>query len=222
MIAFLVTVYAAIVLIFFKFKLLKPRPYPIAIVILAGVLMLGGVVVAWTQSAPMSGNLVTSQYVVQLVPYNVKGYVKKVIARANEPLKKGDLLLEIDPTPYQYAVDQIDAQLNAAKANVTQSRANVDAAHANTQKAADAVQQAQAALRQANGALANAQANVAKWRAAYDLAKTEEAMAVNLQKVGIGAISLLRVDEAKQKAREQEAALQQAQAGAVSSCCRAA
>ena len=123
-------------------------------------------------------------------------------------MKKGDLLLEIDPTPYQYAVDQIDAQLNAAKANVKQSRANLDAAHASAKKAADAVQQAQAALNGADGALANAQANAAKWRAAYDLAKTEEAMAVNLQKVGIGAISLLKVDEAKQKAREQEATLQ--------------
>lgn len=28
-----------------------------------------------------------------LVPYNVKGYVKKVYAKANEPLKKGELLL---------------------------------------------------------------------------------------------------------------------------------
>ena len=215
MIAFFVTVYAAVVLTLFKLKLVKPRPYPIAIVILAGILMIGGVVVAWMQYAPMSGNLVTNQYVVQLVPYNVKGYVKKVFAKANEPLKKGDLLLEIDPTPYQNAVDQIDAQLKAAKANVKQSAANLDAAHASAKKAADAVQQAQAALSQANGALANAQANHAKWRAAYDLAKTEEAMAINLQKVGIGAISLLKLDEAKQRAREQEAALQQAQAGVV-------
>jgi len=215
MIAFLVTIYAAVVLTLFKLKLVKPRPYPIALVILAGLLMIGGVVVAWMQYAPMSSNLVTSQYVVQLVPYNVKGYVKKVFAKANEPLNKGDLLLEIDPTPYQNAVDQIDAQLKAAKANVKQARANLDAAHAGAKKAADAVQQAQAALSQANGAVANAQANVAKWRAAHDLAKTEEAMAVNLQKVGIGAISLLKVDEAKAKAREQEAALQQAQAGVV-------
>jgi len=97
MIAFLVTIYAAAVLTLFKLKLVKPRPYPIAIVILVGVLMIGGVVVAWMQYAPMSSNLVTSQYVVQLVPYNVKGFVKKVFVKANEPLKKGDPLLEIDP-----------------------------------------------------------------------------------------------------------------------------
>ena len=96
----------AVVLTLFKLKLVRPRPYPIAIVILAGILMIGGVVVAWTQYAPMSGSLVTSQHVVQLVPYNVKGYVKKVYAKANEPLNKGDPLLEIDPSPYQYTVNQ--------------------------------------------------------------------------------------------------------------------
>jgi hypothetical protein len=37
--------------------------------ILAGVFMIGGVVVVWTQAAPISSKLVTSQYVVQLVPY---------------------------------------------------------------------------------------------------------------------------------------------------------
>jgi multidrug resistance efflux pump len=202
MIAFLVTVYVAVVLTLFKLKLLKPRPYPIAMVILAGILMLGGVVVAWTQYAPMSSNLVTSQYVVQLVPYDVKGYVKKVYAKANEPLKKGDPLLEIDPAPYQYTVNQLEAQLRAAQANVKQSQASLDAAHASARKADDAVQQAQAAVNQAKGALANAQSNLAKWKAAYELAKTEQTMAINLQRVGVGAISLLKVDEARQRVRE--------------------
>jgi multidrug resistance efflux pump len=213
MISFLVTVYAAAVLALFKLKILKPHPYPIAIVIVAGIFMIGGVAVAWTQCAPMSSHLVTNQYVVQLVPNNVKGHVKRVVAKANQPMKKGDLLLEIDPAPYQYAVNQIEAQLQAAKAGVTQSRASLEASQANAKKAGDAVQQAQAALSQANGTLRNAQANLAKWTAAYDLAKTEEGMAVNLQKVGIGAISRLKVDEARERAREQEAAVQQAQAG---------
>ena len=79
MIAFLVIIYTAAVLLLFKVMHLKPRPYLIAGIILAGVLMLGGVVVGWTQSAPITENLVTSQYVVQLVPY-VKGQVKTVYA----------------------------------------------------------------------------------------------------------------------------------------------
>jgi multidrug resistance efflux pump len=175
--------------------------------------MIGVVVVAWTQYAPMSGNLVTSQYVVQLVPYNVKGYVKKVYAKANEPLEKGNPFLEIDPAPYQYTVNQVEAQLRAAQANVKQSQASLDATHANASKADDAVQQAQSALNRTKGALANARSNLAKWKAAYELAKTEQTMAINLQRVGIGAISKLKVDEARQRVQEQEAAVNQAEAG---------
>src|ERR1043165_9921391 len=121
MISFLIIAYCAVVLVVFRVLHLKPRPYLIAGMILAGVLMIGGVVVAWTQSAPLTGQLVTTQYVVQLVPY-VKGQVKAVHAEANQPMKKGDLLLEIDPAPYQYAVDQRDAQVKAAKANVEEAQ----------------------------------------------------------------------------------------------------
>jgi multidrug resistance efflux pump len=54
-------------------------------------------------------------------------------------VKKGDLLLEIDPAPYQYTVDRIEAQLNAAKAAVKEAEAGVEAANANVQKAKDGV-----------------------------------------------------------------------------------
>src|SRR5262249_36429047 len=114
MIAFLCIVYTAVVVVLFKLKVLKPRPFPIAWVAVAGVLMIGGVVVAWTLCSPMSSRVVTTQYVVQLVSY-VKGQVLKVHAKANQPVKKGDLLLEIDPEPFQYTVNQMEAQLAAAK-----------------------------------------------------------------------------------------------------------
>jgi hypothetical protein len=42
MIAFLLTIYTAIVIVLFKLKLIKPRPYPIACTIVAGVLIIGG------------------------------------------------------------------------------------------------------------------------------------------------------------------------------------
>jgi multidrug resistance efflux pump len=99
MVTILCIIYTAAVVLLFKLKLLKPRPYPIAWVMIAGVLLIGGVVVAWHQFAPMTSRVVTSQYVVQLVPY-VKGQVRKICAQANQPLKQGDPLLEIDPEPY--------------------------------------------------------------------------------------------------------------------------
>jgi membrane fusion protein (multidrug efflux system) len=127
MIALLIIVYTAVVVVLFKVLRLRPTPFLIAGILLAGVLMIGGVVVAWTLSAPISDKLVTSQYVIQLVPY-VKGQVTAVHAQANQPMKKGDLLLEIDPAPYQYAVNQLQAALAQAKAAEANAKANLDRA----------------------------------------------------------------------------------------------
>ncbi|MGY4331468.1 multidrug resistance efflux pump [Bradyrhizobium sp. LB7.2] len=190
MIAILIIVYVALVLVLFKVLRLKPTAYLIAGLIVAGVFMIGGVVVVWTQSAPITDKMVTSQYVVQLVPY-VKGQVKVIHAEANQRVKKGDLLLEIDPAPYKYTVNQVEAQLAASKANV---------------------RQAEAALATAKTAIPNAQASLLKAKAADELAKTQEQIALNIQRADKAAISQLNVAKATQERQEAEAAVQQAEA----------
>jgi len=195
MIAFLIIVYTALVLVLFKVMRVKPTANIIASIIVAGVLMIGAVVVVWTQSAPLSDKMVTSQYVVQLVPY-VKGQVTTVHAQPLQPLKKGDLLLEIDPAPYQYTVNQVEAQLNSAKATV---------------------KQAEAALQAATASVANAQANLVKTKAADELAKTQEQIALNIQRANAAAISTLKVAEATQQRQEADAAVQQADAAVTQS-----
>jgi membrane fusion protein (multidrug efflux system) len=192
-IAFLVIVYVAVVLVLFKVLHIKPTAYIIASMIVAGVFMIGGVVVVWTQSAPITDKMVTSQYVVQLVPY-VKGQVKTIYAQANQLMKKGDMLLEIDPTPYQYTVSQVEAQLEAAKANV---------------------KQAEAAVVTANAAVPNAEANLAKTKATDELAKTQEQIALNIQRQDKAAISVLNVAKATQEREQADAAVQQAEAAVV-------
>jgi multidrug resistance efflux pump len=212
MIAILCIVYTALVAMLFKLKVLKPRPYPIAVVAVVGILIIGGVVVAWSLCAPLSPRVVTTQYVVQLVPY-VKGQVKKVHAHPNQPIKKGDLLLEIVSEPYQYKVNEAQAQLEATKEGVKQAGAGLEAARANVAKAQAGVNQAQAAVNEAKAAVANARAGLVKAKAADDLAKTEEDIAVNLQKTDAGAISSLRVTQTKQNRQAADATMRQAEAG---------
>jgi multidrug resistance efflux pump len=181
----------------------------------------------WHLAAPMSSRVVTTQYVVQLVPY-VKGQVKKVCAQANQPLKKGDLLLEIDPAPYQYAVNQLEAQLAGAGDAVKQKQAALAASEANVAKAGADIKQAQATITQSKAALTNAQAARAKAeaaltraqaavtraRAADDLARTEEQIALGLQKMDAGAISPLKVTQAVQNREATDAVVKEAQSGA--------
>ena len=129
MIALLVIIYTAVIIVLFKVLRIKPTAFRIAGILVGGVLIIGGVVVAWGLSAPISERLVTSQYVIQLVPY-VKGQVKMVVAQANQPMKKGDLLLEIEPAPYQYAVNQLQASLAQANAATASAKANLSHANA--------------------------------------------------------------------------------------------
>jgi multidrug resistance efflux pump len=181
----------------------------------------------WHLDAPMSSRVVTTQYVVQLVPY-VKGQVKKVCAQANQPLKKGDLLLEIDPAPYQYTVSQLEAQLAGARDAVKQKQAALEASEANVAKAGADIKQAQATVAQSRAALNNAQAAlakaaavvthakaaVAKASAADELARTEEQIALNLRKMDAGAISALKVTQTVQNRKAADASLKEAQSGA--------
>ena len=121
MIAFMTLIYTAVVAtVFFVFKV-KPRPYPVAITVLVGVLMIGGVVILWLPSAPISSNAVVTRYVVQLVPW-VKGQVSSIPAKPNVPLKQGDVLYEIDPAPYQYALELAQRSCRQARAMSSNSK----------------------------------------------------------------------------------------------------
>jgi membrane fusion protein (multidrug efflux system) len=61
----------------------------------------------------------------------------------------------------------------------------------------------------------NAQANLDKAKAADELAKTQEQIALNIQRADKAAISQLNVAKATQERQEADAAVQQAEAGLV-------
>ncbi len=183
MITFLTILYAVIVVVVFKVFKVPPRPWPIAITVSVGIVMLGGIVILWTIAAPMSSRVVVTRYVIQIVPY-VKGQVISIPAKPNMPLKKGDILYQVDTAPYQYTVDQLVAQLAAAKDNVLQTEAGLEAAHA---------------------AVAEAQANVTAKKTANDVA-------VAIEKENPAAIAKLKLVEAEENYAAAQAGLQQAKA----------
>ncbi|TWU29595.1 HlyD family secretion protein [Bythopirellula polymerisocia] len=183
MIAFMTIIYVALVVLVFKVFKVKPSRWPIALLATIGILMLGIIVVLWTIAAPISTRAVVSRYVIQIVPI-VKGQVISIPAEPNVPLKKGEVLYEIDPTPYEYQVNLSTAQLAAAKSNVTQLEASVRVAKATVEKA---------------------EADVATNQAASDVA-----LAIN--KENPQAISKLKMVQAKESLAAAQAALAQAKA----------
>jgi multidrug resistance efflux pump len=95
----------------------------------------GGIVITWKFSAPLTNRLVVARFVVPIVP-QVNGPVTKIHAEPNVPLKGGqDLLLEIQPDIFQNTVDQLTAALAAARRNVDQFEAAAIAADAAVRRA---------------------------------------------------------------------------------------
>jgi multidrug resistance efflux pump len=163
---------------------------------------------------PYSTNATVVQHTIQLIPrLPDPTLVTAVLVEEGAPVKKGQPLFQFDLRPYAYKVEQLEAQLRASRANVEQAQAGAEAADAKVVSVKEGAAQAQAAVDQAKATTANALASLEKVKAASDLSRTEERIALNIQQINVGAISQLKVAEAKQKFQEAIAAVRQAEAG---------
>ena len=121
-------------LIFFKFKLLPFNTlakYIVSIIGVCGIMLL---LIMMNIYQPYSTDLLVNQPVAR-VGARVSGRVVEVPVQVNTPLKKGEVLFQIDPEPYQIEVRRLQAALAEAEQAVPQLKAAVDAANAGLDKA---------------------------------------------------------------------------------------
>lgn len=120
----------------------KGSKRPIILVILALALLVGGYF-GWqrfqfglaheeTDDAQVEGD------VYPIIP-RVSGPVLEVKVADNQAVKKGDVLVTVDPADYQQRVNAAEAALAAARANVVAARAGVGTAQANVSTARAAI-----------------------------------------------------------------------------------
>jgi membrane fusion protein, multidrug efflux system len=126
----------------------------------------------------------------------VPGYAVKLYFNDNTPVKEGDLLLQIDPRPYQAEVDQAKAALDVAEAQANSAKMQIgliretttnSTSGATAQKNSDAADFAssQATLEQsATANLQLAQANVAAKKATNERAQSDLARYTPLLSTG--------------------------------------
>lgn len=128
MIAFIIICYSGLyLLIFNKLGLLKKTTANISAFSGVGVVLIAAIVFSWYTYSPISADARVFRYVVPIVP-NVKGQLVEVPVEAMQTVKKGDLLYRIDPTPYQFTVRQLQAQLAQQQAQLRLAQINVDRA----------------------------------------------------------------------------------------------
>src|SRR5512138_1380870 len=136
-------------LIFIKLKLLPwTTPWKVGVAIfpivcIAILLLLLNIV------APTTADLRVVNYVVPVVS-QVRGRVIEVPVENNRPVKKGDVLFRIDPTPYQNDVNSLIAQLASDEAKVGADRQRFEETRARLSDAQSGERQLNEQLKQAN------------------------------------------------------------------------
>lgn len=169
MIAILSLVYGSFYFLFFKkLKLFAESVRNISIFVGIGVVLIGAIVYAWWTFAPTSADGRVFRYVIPIVP-NVSGQVVEVPIEGTAMLKKGDVLFKIDPTPYQFTVDQLQASIDQAEAQKRLAEIEVERASGLVRASAGAQSQLDQWNAQFDSAVAsiaslNAQLGKAQWQ----------------------------------------------------------
>jgi multidrug resistance efflux pump len=139
--------YFLVRLIFFDYRLLKFTMFWQFVVFgLYGLAALTEVV-GLGQYAPYTETCFVQSYVVPMAP-EYGGYLKKVYVESNEPVKKGDTLFQMDPSEWQYRVDEYEALLAAAGTNVAILSQQVEEARAKVSVTMASLQTARAEYEQ--------------------------------------------------------------------------
>nr|HPK66878.1 efflux RND transporter periplasmic adaptor subunit [Thermoanaerobaculia bacterium] len=111
----------------------------------------------------------TSPYLIAEVRPQVNGLLQQRLFEEGADVRRGELLYQIDPAPYQAAVDQAAAALAVAEANVPAARSRAERLRGLVASRAVGEQDAV----DAEAALARAEAGVAASRAALESARIQ-------------------------------------------------
>jgi multidrug resistance efflux pump len=144
----LLGIYAAIVwFIFIKMKWLPWNMVSQVIVVIIPIVGLTALILGLNVVAPSSSDVRVIKYVINIVP-QVRGRVTDVPVEPNRPVKKGDVLFKIDPTPYKLQVDALEAQLANAIGTSKELEEQLAGAAAQVAQAKSAIDQAAARVRE--------------------------------------------------------------------------
>ena len=210
----LLGIYAAIVwFIFIKMKWLPWNMVSQVIVVIIPIVALTALILTLNVVAPSSADVRVIKYVVNIVP-QVKGRVTEVPVEPNRPVKKGDVLFKIDPTPYQLQVNALEAQLANAIGTSKELEEQQAGAAAQVAQARSAIEQASARVREVSAKVELARKRVEQNRELvttgagnkFDLEQAE----ANLKELE-GSLDGARSAEAQSRSAEAQALASQRQ-----------
>ena len=134
--------YVAVCYAVFKIFRIPVNQWTLSTAAFGGIVGLSLLFITMAYNHPFSSNARIYFAVTPVLPA-VKGRVIEVPVEANTPLKQGDVLFRIDPSTYQYVVDQKKAALAETEQNVKQLKTSLDQASGAKDRADAELQSAQ-------------------------------------------------------------------------------
>jgi multidrug resistance efflux pump len=130
----LILTYGAICIAIFKVFKIPLNKWTVPTALLGGIVLIGSLLLLMNYNHPYTK--FTREYFVSIpITPAVKGIVTEVNVQPNMPVKEGDVLFKIDPTPYAATVKQKQAALKEAEQQVPQLQAAFESAHAKLEQA---------------------------------------------------------------------------------------
>jgi membrane fusion protein, multidrug efflux system len=145
----------------------------LSISIIAAAVITGLLVIDQTNNHPRTDDAEVFANFIGIAP-QVDGPITQLPVKDNEFIEQGGLLFQIDPRPYEYALQKAKSDLDTLEGQITDqtrtiasqvsavgaARANTDSAAANVNRAAAAVDEAKANVANAKAALDSANAEL--------------------------------------------------------------
>ena len=117
----LILIYTSLCIVIFKVFKIPLTKWTVPTAVLGGIVLLGGLVMTMNYNHPYSEISRTYFATVPIVP-QVSGQVIEVAVEANEIIEKGEVLLKLDPLPYQAKVAELEAELAEAKKDLARAK----------------------------------------------------------------------------------------------------
>jgi membrane fusion protein, multidrug efflux system len=167
---------------------------------------------------------ISVEYVGTLVGYinaqirvRVSGHLVSQNYKEGSLVKTGDLLFQVDPRPFQTAVDQADAKLRLAESQLSQAKAQVSGSRAQVEQARATVVQDEAQVKRAEATQHRTELDVGRYtplaaRGSVSKQELDNAVQSNLANLAAVAAARAAVVNAEASVSQAEAALEKARA----------
>jgi len=175
-------------------------------------------------SVAMEDVPISSEWVGTLVGYinaqiraRVTGHLVSQNYKEGSLVRAGDPLFQVDPRPFQVALDQADARLRLAESQLSQARAQVSASQAQVEQATASVAQDEAQVKRAEATQRQTELDVTRYtplaqRGSVSQQELDNAVQGNLANLAAVSAASAGVLNARAKVTQAQAALEKARA----------